>query len=154
MSMFNLVIGNTGWPMELMNAVGLTPDMVARYRDHWLERFGEREDTLVLAVYTRLGGGNRPDYKEQFAQMYDLPTFMADADDTFDNTYCTLRFRLDKDLFVAWMQSLEDEAGPADRPNHDEVWSELWDAAEPVPRDMDVIWRAILQMNGADTDAD
>ena len=153
MSMFNLVIGNTGWPMELMEAVGLRPSMVARYRDHWMEHDGD--DDLVLAVYTRLGGGNRSEYAEQLAAMHALPTFISDDDDSFDDTYCTLRFRLSKKAFVDWMQDLEDKAGPAaDRPSHNQVWSELWDAAEPLPRDMGLIWRATLQMNGADTDAD
>lgn len=147
MSLFNLVVGNSGYPPMLMGISGLTPEMVARYRDHWLEREGE--DTLILAVYVRLGGGNRPDYTEQLEQMHALPSFVSDADDGFDNTYCTLRFRLPKPLVYEWM--IENHK-PGSGVTIDEVWDELWGAAEPIPRDMDVIWRAILGTMGADTD--
>jgi len=147
MSVFDLVVGNSGYPRMLMGMSGLEPEMVARYRDHWMEREGD--DTLILAVYVRLGGGNRPDYTEQLNAMHALPTFVSDADDGFDNTYCTLRFRLHKELVYAWLYA---HRGESQRVNIDEVWDEMWGAAEPIPRDMDVIWRAILGTMGADTD--
>lgn len=148
MSLFDLVLGNSEVPRQLMGMAGLTPAMVARYRDHWLEREGE--DTLIVAVYLRLGGGNRPDYAEHLAQMHALPTFVSDADDTFDNTYCTLRFRVPKTLAYEWLN-----AHHGDNDNLvtiDEVWQEMWDSAEPIPRDMAVIWQAMLHSMGADTE--
>lgn len=142
--MFDLAIGNSGWPPQLMEAFGLVPEIVGRYRDHWMER-GEDEDSLVLALYTRNGGGNRPDYDDELEAMHALPMFVSDADDTFDSTYCTLRFRTTREQFYQWMQDLEDRNPLAERPSHDVVWQELWGAAEPNPRNMDHVWQAMLQ---------
>ena len=148
MSLFDLAIGNSEVPRPLMGMAGLTPQIVARYRDHWLEREGE--DTLIVAVYVRLGGGNRAEYAEQLDAMHALPTFVSDADDGFDNTYCTLRFRVPKPMAYEWL--MENHRDQHDRVTIDEVWQEMWDAAEPIPRDMDVIWRAMLHSMGADAD--
>jgi hypothetical protein len=147
MSLFDLVIGNSGWPPMLMGISGLEPEMVARYRDHWIER--EDEDTLILAVYVRLGGGNRPDYTEQLDAMHALPSFVSDEDDRFDSTYCTLRFRLPKAVVTEWFE----ENRRDDAPNTtEELWEELWRASEPIPRDMSIIWEAIIGTLGAHND--
>lgn len=148
MSLFDLAIGNSDMPKQLLGMAGLTPFIVARYRDHWLEREGE--DTLIVALYVRLGGGNRPEYAEQLDAMHALPTFISDADDTFDSTYCTLRFRVTKALAYEWLTANHKDT--ENRVTIDEVWQEMWDAAEPVPRDMDVIWRAMLHSMGADVE--
>lgn len=150
MSMFDLVIGNAGWPVQLMEAWGLEPDMIARYRDHWCEHghtgaFGNDGD-LVLALYLRIGGDNRQDYAESIAALRAVPRYVDDRDDTFDSTYCTFRFVITKSDFFEWMQEAEDRSDPdRERPSHDEVWEELWDAAEPWPRDMAKVWQAMLQ---------
>lgn len=151
MSMFDLVVGNTGYPPQLMGLAGLEPSMVARYRDHWVEKDGERTDAVILAVYTRLGGGNRPDYTDELDAMHALPSFISDEDDAFDATYCTLRFRVEQAAAYAWLD--EHRVPGTSVPTH-EVWEELLGVAEPLPRDMAVIWEAIIQANGAGADGD
>lgn len=150
MTMFDLVIGNAGWPPSLMEAWNLEPEIIARYRDHWCEHghtgaFGEDGD-LVLALYMRIGGDNRQDYAEQIAALRATPRYVDDRDDEFDPTYCTFRFVITKSDFFQWMQEAEDQSEPDEtRPSHELVWSELWDASEPWPRDMSKVWRAMLQ---------
>lgn len=148
MSMFDLAIGNSGWPRALMDVMwDVTPEMVGRYRDHWLERDEDGDEpALVLAVYARIGGGNRTEYAEGIAQMHMLTTFVSDADDDYDSTYATFRFRLSKTDFIARMM-VKNPGAVAD---YDAVWDELWRQAEPVPRNMSVIWEAMIaSMSGA-----
>ena len=149
MSMFDLVIGNSGWPKALMDIMwDLTPEMVGRYRDHWLERDESGDEpALVLAVYTRIGGGNREEYADNIRQMQALATYVSDADDTYDNTYATFRFRMSKSDFIARMIAKEVEGGitVSEGAAYEDVWSELWDQSEPLPRDMSVIWEAMIR---------
>ena len=144
MSMFNLAIGTSGYPPMLMGIPGLHPTMIGRYRDHWLERNGDSEDSLILALYTRNGGGNREEYAEQLDEMHSLPSFISDADDEFDSTYCTLRFLFTREQAITWLdahrrEDVEQTIEP------EEAWDDLLGVAEPLPRDMSLIWRAILQ---------
>jgi len=134
MSMFDLVIGNTGQPMEIMALVGLTPDMVGRYRDHWIEK-GPDSETLVVAVYTRNGGGNRPEFEDQLSQMHALPTFISDDDDEFDATYCTLRFTLTKQAVVDAFTNANDV---------DPAWFVMLNIAQDEPRNMSNVWRSAI----------
>lgn len=62
---------------------------VGRYRDSWVEN---HDGMPVIAIYTRNGGGNRPDYAEVIAQLQAHPLYLRDADDTFDSTYATFYF--------------------------------------------------------------
>jgi hypothetical protein len=148
MSMFDLAIGNSGWPKALMDIMwDITPEMVGRYRDHWLERDESGDEpALVLAVYARIGGGNREEYADNIRQMQALTTYVSDADDTYDSTYATLRFRMSKTDFIARMVAKEVEGGivVSDGAGYEDVWAELWDQAEPLPRDMAVIWEAMI----------
>lgn len=61
-----------------------------------LEDFGRFRDAFVtngdIAVYTRLGGGNRHAYVNVFAKMQGHPNYIRDVDDAFDSTYCTFYF--------------------------------------------------------------
>lgn len=146
MSLFDLVIGRSGWPMGVVDTIyGVQPDMCPRYRDHWLEREGD-EEALILAVYTRTGGGNREEYVEQNAQMQALPTYVSDADDTYDSTYATFRFRLTREEMLARIQACDTEGTAVLTPGAtpEDSWNEMWSHAEPKPRDMSVIWEAMI----------
>lgn len=142
--MYRLLHGDSGWPMEMMYAWGLKPDMVGRYRDHWLEQVPDDADTLILALYTRNGGGNREEYADQLRRMHELVTFVSDEDDTFDPTYCTLRFRLTRTQFIAWTEDAESEAEVETGQDKDAIWDEFFRQSEPNPRDMSLIWQAML----------
>jgi hypothetical protein len=147
-NMYGLVIGNSGWPKALMDIMwDITPEMVGRYRDHWLEKDESGDEpALVLAVYARIGGGNREEYADNIRQMQALTTYVSDADDSYDNTYATFRFRMSRTDFIARMvaQEVEHKVEVTDGSSYDDVWDELWDQAEPIPRDMSVIWQAMI----------
>lgn len=139
MSMFDLVMGNSGFPPALMDLVfDVTPDNCPRYRDHWLEKDG---DALMLAVYTRMGGGNREEYAEQIAELHGLPLWVSDEDDTYDNTYSTIRFRMERGEFLkrAKERDFIQEGMTAES-----AWAEMERVAEPIPRNMAVIWEAMI----------
>jgi hypothetical protein len=123
MSMFNMIFGDHSGQIALVMENGIDPRSVGRFRDAWLEK--DEEGTPILAVYTRNGGGNRESYAEQIAAMQAHPLYVEDADDEFDSTYATFRFRL-SDGFVAkaneavptWRQAL------LPRQSMDEKWQE------------------------------
>ena len=64
-------------------------DDVGRFRDCWVE---EVDGRLIIAVYTRNGGGNRPDYEDVSQHLASHPQYIDDEDDAFDVTYRTYRF--------------------------------------------------------------
>jgi len=138
-TMFDLAIGTSGYPPMILGMAGLTPDMIGRYRDHWLER--SEAGVLIMALYTRNGGGNREEYAEHLRQMHDLDSFVSDADDEFDSTYCTLRFRVTKEQALDWLNRHRTSGADFD---DEEVWDEMVNAAEEIPRDMSLIWRATI----------
>jgi len=107
MSMYNLVFGDTSERgTALLAVLGFTSfDQVGRYRDAWLEN--HPEGGLLIAVYTRNGGGNRTECWESINSaectcpacvaniaLPQHPHWVRGADDTFDSTYRTEYFRV------------------------------------------------------------
>jgi hypothetical protein len=68
--------------------------MLGRKQDEW-PRFRDcfiTEDNNI-AIYTRVGGGNRnAGYNEE--KLYEDPLFIKTYDDEYDNTYATYEFRV------------------------------------------------------------
>lgn len=150
MSMFDLAIGNSGLPKEVMFPfLGVPLPEIPRYRDHWLELDG---DAIVLAVYTRTGGGNREEYAEQIKELCNLPAFMVETDDSYANTYMTFRFRLDYPTFIERCRAVDEALCQGrDRVDaYDRLWGAYRRAADQTPRDMSVIWRAMINSIGGD----
>ena len=58
-----------------------------RFRDCFLS-----DDCERILVYTRVGGGNREDWKDEIARLRAMPTYIGDEDDDFDSTYATFEF--------------------------------------------------------------
>ena len=132
--MYNMVFGSTQQKTELLPLFGIDPARAGRYRDVWVERDGDSEDSVILALYTRNGGGNRGDYVEEISYLRSIPTFIHEADDDFDCTYATFRFRIrESDLDIPEEES-EFRAN---------LWKGIrWGAGEPV--DTDQRWRDAL----------
>jgi hypothetical protein len=84
----------------LLPVIGINPEAAAafRFRDCWPERDGT--DRFRIHVYTRIGGGNRPEYAEAIKTLRALPTYERDADDGYDTTYASFWFRV-PDQFAA-----------------------------------------------------
>lgn len=73
-----------------LSHLGKTPGDFGRFRDAWLE--GDGKGGIVVAVFTRCGGGNREDYQGVFDDCTTWPGYLGDEDDEFDSTYATIRF--------------------------------------------------------------
>ena len=105
MSMFDIVFQPNRSLKEVIDAI---IGNVGRYRDSWIEKGDDGNPRL--AVYTRNGGGNRLHYGEMNEGncdctgciiTYRLPKhelYLSDEDDDFDHTYCTVYFRIPKEL--------------------------------------------------------
>jgi hypothetical protein len=135
MGMYNLVFGSGERGLPLLRALGFNAvEDVGRYRDGWVEKDGE--GGYRIAIYTRNGGGNRPEY------MPDLSGneyYLFDKDDTFDTTYATIYFRLPQVLAdaIAAARAENPELDMPDPVDMDERWqhaiSVLGEPAAPDP---------------------
>lgn len=73
----------------LLAILGLKENDVERFRDvHFCEE--------GISIYTRTGGGNRDDYKQQ--ALLTSPYYIRDEDDDYDCTYATFYFRIPEDV--------------------------------------------------------
>jgi len=104
-SLYNALFGLNSDALALLEAVGLKPEGIPRFRDAYYA--GNRE----VAVYTRCGGGNRECWESDRAEektpkecgcpgcwitsiILKHPLYVRDEDDNFDCTYATVYFRL------------------------------------------------------------
>lgn len=105
---------------------------VPRIRDAWVEK-GE-DGSPVIAFYTRLGGGNRPDYAEHIRDMQAHEGYLRDRDDSFDSTYATFYYRAPEE----WVEALSQPEVMQDPVDTDARWLAAIDAlqaaAGPAPR--------------------
>lgn len=85
MSLYNMVNGFNPACVLIMPMLGRKQDEWPRFRDCWVTK----ENTI--AIYTRVGGGNRNcGYGEE--ELYKDPNFIKTYDDDFDKTYATYEF--------------------------------------------------------------
>lgn len=87
--MFNAFFGVNEIADELLSMLNLTKDDFCRFRDCYFSKDGQS-----IIVYTRLGGGNRPDYVEVYKTMKAHPNYIKDYDDDFDETYASFEFSI------------------------------------------------------------
>lgn len=81
MSMMEALIGHTPGADILLRLLQLAPKDCGRLRDVFLNK------DLQIVVFTRNGGGNRPDFEDVTRQLRRHPLFAGDYDDSLDNTY-------------------------------------------------------------------
>lgn len=88
MSLYNMVNGFNPACIFFLPMLGRKAEDYPRFRDCFLS-----EDNQKIAVYTRVGGGNRNcGYGEE--KLYDDENFIRTFDDDFDNTYATYEFKV------------------------------------------------------------
>lgn len=113
----------------------LQPINPGRFRDAWVE---VQDGKVVIALYTRNGGGNREHYTSEDVEAginctctgciatYHLPShpdYLYDEDMEFDSTYATFYFKI-PDSQPAWIvDALRDVAEP-EKVNMAERWQE------------------------------
>lgn len=133
MSMMMALVGRTPGAAMLLAAAGLDPQRCGRLRDCFLN------SDLQVVVFTRNGGGNRPDYEEATEYFRSQPGFVRDYDDDFDSTYAYYVLKMDEtsyptefrqqfydrttavvgtpmERFHRVMEKMQDESTPGDDP--------------------------------------
>jgi hypothetical protein len=50
----------------------------------------------IICVFTRVGGGNRPDYEKEIAELRKKPGYITDYDDKFDCTFASFIYSVPK----------------------------------------------------------
>ena len=87
MSLYNMMNGFNPACVFIMPMLGRKQAEWPRFRDCWVTEEGN------IAIYTRVGGGNRNcGYGEE--QLYEDPNFLKTYDDEYDNTYATYEFKV------------------------------------------------------------
>ena len=87
MSMYNMINGFNPACVLIMPMLRRKQDEWPRFRDCFVT-----EDNNI-AIYTRVGGGNRnAGYNEE--KLYEDPLFIKTYDDEYDNTYATYEFKV------------------------------------------------------------
>ena len=89
MSLYNTLFGMNEETPVLLGMIGVNMDFFDRFRDVDLIKNG-----TIIRVFTRLGGGNRPDYKETWNKIRNHKLYIKDYDDDFDNTYAYVEFEI------------------------------------------------------------
>lgn len=92
MSLYNVTCGNNPLiGLILASIQRVQPIGFDRLRDAYLDL--QPDGSVLLAVYTRCGGGNREEYQSMFTVAAGHPLFVREEDSDFDNTYATLWFK-------------------------------------------------------------
>lgn len=102
MGLYNMLFPQDESAGTLLAAISLTAGDIGRYRNCYLTPDGE------IAIYTRMGGGNRECYcsegeahycyQADIAALQAHPAYLRDEDDDFDRTYATFYFRVPESL--------------------------------------------------------
>lgn len=154
MSMYNLVHGQNPLASMVPFLLEQPESYFGRFRDAWVE--GREDGSVVLAVYTRNGGGNREHYDDEKEagpdcdctgcigsyRLPEHPLYIEDRDDDYDCTYATFYFRVPEGGEARVLAAAK-EAGAA----IPEGWS-LRDVAQ-VPPDMQAKWESAIAAIGA-----
>ncbi len=87
MSLYNMLFGFSPACVFILPMLGRKADEYPRFRDCFVT------EEKTIAVYTRVGGGNR---KCGFGEevLYEDPNFIKTYDDDFDSTYGTYEFNV------------------------------------------------------------
>ena len=87
MSLYNMLMGFNPACVVIMPMLGRKQDEYPRFRDCFVTEEGN------IAIYTRVGGGNRDcGYGED--ELYKDENFITTYDDEYDNTYGTYEFKV------------------------------------------------------------
>ena len=89
MSLYNQLFGENENATALLGMIEITRNDFQRYRDVWLNK-----DATIITVLTRIGGGNRKEYKKVYENIRQNKFYVKDFDDNFDETYAYIKFRV------------------------------------------------------------
>ena len=113
MSLYNLLFGENKDTNVLLGVIELTKQDFSRFRDIFLNKEGTK-----IIVLTRLGGGNRKEYKERIEILRRNKYYIRDYDDDYDNTYAYFEFKI-QDKYLDMCKNI---APKEDRPSLKEMF--------------------------------
>lgn len=88
--MYNSIVGGVNPDTLLvLSLVGLTPDVIPRFRDCSID-----EDAQLIRVFTRCGGSNRPNYEQALSLIECSKFYVSTEDYKEDDTYMTMTFKV------------------------------------------------------------
>lgn len=89
MSLYNILFGINEEMPVLLGMIGVNTEYFERFRDVDLINGAN-----TIRVMTRLGGGNRPDYKSTWKKIRKHELYVKDYDDDFDETYAYIEYKI------------------------------------------------------------
>lgn len=89
MSLYNSLFGTNEDTPVLLGMIGVNKEYFDRFRDVDLIENGTK-----IRVFTRLGGGNRKEYKETWKKIQNHELYIRDYDDDFDYTYAYIEYNI------------------------------------------------------------
>jgi len=89
--LYNMINGYNPACFWIMPMLGRKENEWPRFRDCYIEK--KEDDSYLIVIYTRVGGGNRNcGFGEE--KLYEDPLFVETVDDDFDNTYAEYKFNV------------------------------------------------------------
>jgi hypothetical protein len=136
-SLYNVVCGTNQLARVLLAALRLPSHATGRFRDCYLQR--DAGGALEIHVYTRNGGGNRPDFADVTKFLRQHPLFLRDFDDPSDSTYASYVFALPDDQHRSAFEAVA-KAEPAiiPPPPHERMKAFI-DRMDSDPNDPEVV---------------
>lgn len=89
MSLYNMLFNENQETAVLLGMLGVNKDFFARFRDVDLIK-----DGTIIRVFTRLGGGNREYYEDEWDEIRCHSLYIKDYDDDYDETYAYIEFNI------------------------------------------------------------
>ena len=103
MSLYNMLMGFNPACVAIMPMLGRKQEEYPRFRDCFVTDEGN------IAIYTRVGGGNRNcGYGEE--KLYEDENFITTYDDEYDNTYGTYEFRVPEEWKADFVKIIDGRA--------------------------------------------
>ena len=139
MGLYNMLFGVNPYAGAIIQALELDLESIPRFRDAHVT---DRDDQTVVAIYTRMGGGNRGHWEFydnseneddacacpgcRAVELTKHPLYLTDEDDDFDMTYATYYFTMPAGLQTPtselipeqmWQDMLNQHGPTKDQPN-------------------------------------
>lgn len=107
MSLYNMLFGINEDTDTLLKILNVNKEDFNRFRDIELTNNG-----TILRVFTRCGGYNRNEYKVYWNKIRKHPLYLKDYDDTFDNTYAYIEFKVPQEYKEKTRKMFKEEPKP------------------------------------------
>jgi hypothetical protein len=91
--LYHVVFGTNTLAKPFLEILKIDPRIVPRFRDCFLYHDGQS-----IVIYTRTGGGNRIEFKNENQNMRKWPGYLRDEDDSFDTTYALFHFAIPDEI--------------------------------------------------------